>query len=69
MALKSKSLDLVRQDVPINEVVSGELVRVNLNVPKSVRTAWKAAALQLDLSLGELINEAMSKYLDTHKSK
>jgi hypothetical protein len=69
MALKSKSLDLVRPDLPIDAVTNGELVRVNLNVPKSTRTAWKATALKHDLTLSDLINEAMNNYLKTHLNK
>ncbi len=63
MALKSKSMDLVRPDVPVAEVAKYELVRVNLNVPKATRMAWKAAALQRDITLGDLVNEAMNSYL------
>ena len=60
MALTSKSLDQVRADVPTSAVV--QLVRVNLNVPESTRTAWKMLALQRKLTLQDLVVEAMSKY-------
>lgn len=62
MALKSKPLDQVRPTVPVAAAAQEEMVRVNLNVPKSTRTAWKAAALRQGMTLGELVNEAMSKY-------
>lgn len=61
MALKSKPLDQVRADVPVSAAGQGDLVRVNLNVPKSTRTAWKMLALQRKVTLQELIIEAMSK--------
>lgn len=66
MALKSKPLDQVRDDVP---VFKEKAVRVNLNVPKSVRVAWKIAAAQRHEDLSSLIVEAMNAYLHTHVSK
>jgi hypothetical protein len=51
-----------RADVPVTAAAQDELVRVNLNVPKATRIAWKTAALQQGVTLAELINEAMSKY-------
>lgn len=68
MALKSKPLDQVRPNVPTAAAAQDEIVRVNLNVPKSTRTAWKAAALQQGVTLAELINEAMSKYSNNQMS-
>lgn len=62
MALKSKPLDQVRPDVPTSAAAQDELVRVNLNVPKATRTAWKTIALQRGVTLGDLIIEAMSKH-------
>lgn len=62
MALKSKPLDQVRPDVPVAAAAQDEIVRVNLNVPKSTRTAWKSMALQRGVTLADLINEAMNKY-------
>jgi hypothetical protein len=62
MALKSKPLDQVRADVPVSAAAQGDLVRVNLNVPESTRTAWKMLALQRKVTLAELIIEAMSKH-------
>jgi len=66
MALKSKPLNQVREDVP---VFKEEAVRVNLNVPKSVRVAWKIAAAQRHTDLSSLIVEAMNTYLHTGVSK
>lgn len=37
-----------------------ELVRVNLLVPAALRKEWKAVALSSDLTLTDLIVEAMS---------
>ena len=62
MALKSKPLDQVRADVPVVAAAQDEMVRVNLNVSKATRTAWKTIALQRGTTLTELINEAMSSY-------
>ena len=41
MALKTKPLSEVRQDVPVAAAAKGELVRVNFLVPPETRTAWK----------------------------
>jgi hypothetical protein len=66
MALKSKNLAAVRGDIPTEQAIpQEELVRVNLEVPKSVRQAWKAAALKHDKTLTDLIKDAM----DAHLSK
>lgn len=61
MALKSKPLEQVRDTVPVSAVA--DMVRVNLEVPKATRTAWRAAALQRDMPLSELIREAMRNHL------
>lgn len=66
MALKSKPLDRVREDVP---VLKEKAVRVNLNVPQSVRVAWKVAAAKQHTDMSSLIVEAMNAYLLTHMSK
>ena len=63
MALKSKPLDQVRSSVPASAAALGDLVRVNLNVPAATRTAWKMAALRRNITLSDLILEAMSKHL------
>ena len=69
MALKSKSLDLVRPTVPVEAVTKEDLVRVNLNVSKATRQRWKAAALERDMTLADLLNEAMSTYLNVPLNK
>ena len=69
MALKSKPLSQVRADVPVADVSKEDLARINLNVPVSMRKAWKEAALKADKTLSELIIDSMSKYSNTHLSK
>jgi hypothetical protein len=69
MGLKSKPLDKVRADVPVHEVTKEDVVRINLNVPESMRQQWKIAAVQAKKPLTELIIESMSIYLYTQKSK
>lgn len=69
MALKSKPLEEVRPSVPVHEVTKEDLVRINFQVPASVRTRWKTAAAQMDRSMTDLLIESMNKYLDTHLSK
>lgn len=63
MALKSKSLDAVRENVPTDQVTREEMVRVNINVPYSLRKSWHQRALDLDTTVTELITEAMAKHM------
>jgi len=69
MALTSKPLDRVRPDVPVNEVSREDQVRINLNVPESVRKRWKMAAIEAGCSLSDLIIEAMDQHLDSRRKK
>jgi hypothetical protein len=69
MALKSKPLEAVRQTVPVHEVSKEELVRVNFQVPASMRKRWKLAAAQADRPLTDMLIESMNKYLNDHMSK
>lgn len=66
MALKSKAVEAVRDDVPVEKVAAtadgADMVRVNLVVPKETRTAWRAEALKRDMPLAELIRQAMKHY-------
>jgi hypothetical protein len=63
MVLKSKPLDKVRADVPVDQVMKEEVVRINLNVPASLRQQWKIAAVQAKKPLTEIIIEAMNIHL------
>lgn len=69
MGLKSKPLSAVRPDVPVADVSREDLARINLNVPVSLRKAWKEAALREDTTLSDLIIKAMSKHLKAQLSK
>ena len=69
MGLKSKPLDKVRSDVPVHEVTKEDVVRINLNVPESMRQQWKIAAVHAKMPLTDVVIEAMSIYLNTQKSK
>ncbi len=63
MALKTKSLDKVRDSVPVEIVSREELVRVNLNVPVSQRQRWKLEAVSRGVPLSDLIVQAVEVYL------
>jgi hypothetical protein len=69
MGLKSKPLDKVRPDVPVDEVTRETIGRVNINVPLSVRKRWKTAAVQADRPMSDMIIEAMNAYLDTQLNR
>lgn len=62
MSLKSKPLDQVRPLPAVTVLAQEEIVRINLNVPESLRQQWKMAALQQKVTLTELIMSAMSQY-------
>lgn len=63
MALRSKPLERVRDEVPVGIAAQEQLVRVNLNVPASMRNEWKAQAAKQGRSLADLIIEAVNTHL------
>ena len=65
MALKTKPLSEVRQDVPVAAAAKGELVRVNFLVPPETRTAWKKLALDKGVTMQQLIIDSMSVHFNT----
>jgi len=69
MGLKSKPLDQVRASVPVHEVTREDVVRININVPESLRQKWKMASVQKKKPMTDMIIDAMSIYLNTHMSK
>lgn len=69
MGLKSKPLDQVRASVPVHEVTREDVVRININVPESLRQQWKIASVQAKKPMTDMIIESMSIYLNTHMSK
>ena len=69
MGLKSKPLDKVRASVPVHEVTREDVVRININVPESLRQQWKIASVQAKKPMTDMIIESMSIYLNTHMSK
>jgi hypothetical protein len=69
MALKSKPLEAVRPNVPVHEVSTEAFVRVNFQVPASMRKRWKLAAAQADRPLTDMLIESMNKYLNEQMSK
>ena len=69
MGLKSKPLDQLRESIPIDEVTREDVVRININVPESLRLRCKIAAVHEKRPMTDIIIDAMSLYLDTHKSK
>ena len=67
MALTVKPLEKVRKNVPVREVANSspeDLVRVNIEVEKEMRQRWRTEALQRGISLRELIQEAMERYVE-----
>ena len=66
MALTVKPLEKVRKNIPVREVAKPsqeELVRVNIEVEKETRQRWRTEALQRGLSLKELIQDAVERYV------
>ena len=69
MGRKSKPLDQVRASVPVHEVTREDVVRININVPESLRQQWKIASVKAKKPMTDMIIEAMSIYLNTHRCK
>jgi hypothetical protein len=61
--VKSKPLDQVRADVPVDEVATGEQVRFNVIIDKATRKAWKTAAAERDTTVADMLRQAMIDYL------
>lgn len=68
MSLKSKPMDQVRPLPAVTVLTQEATVRINLNVTKAVRNQWKMAALQQNVTLTELIMNAMSRYSNEEMS-
>ncbi|GEM_PF-2530607 len=62
MSLKSKSLSNVRDLPAVSVLTEEDQVRINLNVSKSIRNKWKAAALKREKTMTELVLESMKIY-------
>lgn len=62
MSLKSKPLASVRCLPAVSVLMEEEQVRINLNVPKSLRNKWKGVALEREKTMTELIIDAMKIY-------
>ena len=69
MGLKSKQLDQLRESIRVDDVTKEDVVRINLNIPESLRQRWKIAAVHEKRPMTDIIVDAMSLYLDTHVSK
>lgn len=67
LSIKTKKMEDVRSDVPTAAAAKGELVRVNLLVAPSVRTAWRMKALNDGTTMQQLIIDAMNLYFTTSK--
>ena len=66
MALTVKPLEKVRKNVPVREVAKPSqeaLVRINIEVEKETRQRWRTEAVQRGISLRELIQNAMERYV------
>lgn len=48
----------------IKDVTEEQMVRVNFLIPKSVQKAFKARALQDDVSMSELMNKWVNEYIN-----
>lgn len=69
MSLKSKPLESVRDLPAVSVLREEEQVRINLNVPKSLRNKWKQIALTREKTMTELILDAMKIYSDEYESE
>ncbi len=63
LTIKSKKLEDVRPDVPVHLVTDEKPVRLNLNIAPSLRDAWKRAGVDRRMTMTDMIEAAMKKYL------
>lgn len=64
MALKDKTRESAALQTPETAASpAGDIVKLTFNVPKSTRQQWKQAALHRQMTVTDLIVEAMAKHL------
>jgi len=63
LIVKTKKLEDVRPTVPVHEVTKETPVRLNLNISPSLRHTWKQAGLDRNMTMTDMIEAAMSEYL------
>ena len=61
--LHAKTLDKVRDLAAVAEVGKEAMARVNFNLPESQRRRWRMAAAARDVSLTDLIVQAVERDL------
>lgn len=64
MALKEKPLESTLAGSPAHAALPAtDVVKLTFNVPKATRQKWKQAALHRQMTVTDLIVEAMEKHL------
>lgn len=69
LTIKAKKLEDVRPDVPVHEVTKVDPVRINLNIQPGMRDAWKMAGIKLGMTMTDMIEQAMTEFLDKNLKK
>lgn len=64
MALNTKNIDKVRAEIPISDAIKTKQVRVTFNTTEATRDDWKRAAIDLKLTVTELIHCSVKQYLN-----
>ena len=61
--IKSKPVDQVRAGVPVQDITKGDLVRFNFFIDRAKLKALKTEALDRDVSVADLVREALDTRL------
>jgi len=64
LTIKTKKTEDVRPSVPVAEVTKETPVRLNLNIAPSLRDIWKMEGVKRRMTMTDMIEAAMSAYLN-----
>lgn len=67
LTIKTKKTEDVRASVPVDDVTKETPVRLNLNIAPSLRDTWKRAGIDRRMTMTDMIEAAMSEYLNKHQ--
>lgn len=63
MALKTKSMDAVRKDVPVRVLEADGIVQLNVDIPRNLRKALKVASAEREMTINAIVIQALAREL------
>ena len=67
VTLKNSALVFSKEGMKTQEIPVGEAVHCNFVINKSIHTRMKYLAIEKNMSLRDIVNEAMREYLEKHE--